>query len=529
LPTVVIADRLPEEVYGPLLREAGISFADGTKGSLEALLADNCEGLIVRSKTRVTAELLSKAPYLRIVGRAGTGTDNIELEAATARGVIVENTPSANSESAADHAMALIYALSRNILAADAAVKRGEWDPTKYLGTELNDKILGIVGFGRVGRRVAERGKAAGMNVLECDPFVDPKVAEELGCRAVGLDELLSASDYVSLHSSLSENNVGMIGKKELEMMKPTARLINIARGELIDEDALYDTLVNGKIAGAALDTFKEEPYRGRLTELGDLVILTPHLGATTAEAQRRVAEQITRQLIAYFKEGKIVNAVNVSLVAPEVKPFVSLVERMGYLAGKLAEGPIRSLEVTCYGELGEQDIRNISIYGLVGLLTDKVSPVNIVNAREIANGRGIEVFERTSSGEIDYRSMVSLKVNQAEGNSIEVNGMLYEKLGPRIIGLNGYRVDFEPEGTILITHHVDQPGILAHITRVLEVYKINIGNVSLSKSPMGKEAIAVIGLDSPAPENALGEIANREREIYDARQITLAPPATLL
>lgn len=529
MPTVVIADKLPEDIYGSLLDEAGISFADGTRGDLEALLADNCKGLIVRSKPQVTAELLSKAPYLLIIGRAGTGTDNIDLEAATARGIIVENTPSANTESAADHAMALIYALSRNILGADASVKRGEWERNRYLGTELSGKNLGIIGFGRVGRGVAVRGKSAGMNVLECDPFVDPKVAEELGCRTVGLDELLRASDYVSLHSSLSDENAGMIGKAEFEKMKPAARLINVARGELVDHDALYEVLVSRKIAGAALDTYDEEPYRGKLTELGDLVILTPHLGASTVEAQRRVAEQVTRQIISYIKEGRIENAVNVSIVAPEVKPFASLVERMGYAAGKLAQGPINSVELTCYGELAEVNVRGISTYGLVGLLTEKVNLVNIVNAREIAEGRGIEVSEGTSSAEVDYRSMVCLRVSQTNGEQIILNGMLYEKRGPRIVGFNGYDIEFKPEGTILVTYHEDKLGIVGYIGTTLAKHGINIDTTSLSNEAIEGRKVAVFRINPPASEDALAEIANKKIGIYDVRQITLAPPTSLL
>ena len=530
--TIVYADNLPEEIYGPLLEEAGIDYINATKGNLEDLLNScsvDCVAIVVRSQTYVDASLLSKVPNVQVVGRAGTGVDNVDVVAATARGVIVENTPSANTESAADHAMGLIYALSRNIPAADASLKRGEWERNRYLGTELSGKVLGLIGFGRVGRGVAERGKAAGMTVLECDPYVDEKVAGEYSARSVSLDELLRTSDYVSLHTTLTPENEGMIGKEELSKMKPTARLINVARGGLVDEQALYEALGSHQIAGAALDTFGKEPYRGPLRELGDLVILTPHLGAATEEAQQRVAEQITKQLIAYFKEGKIINAVNVSIVAPEIKPFVSLVERMGYLAGKLAEGPVRSLEVTCHGEIAEADIRGISTYGLVGLLTDKVNFVNIVNAREIADGRGIEVSEATSSTEIDYRSMVSLKVTQPEGEQIVLNGMMYEKRGPRIVGFNGYDIEFKPEGTVLVTYHEDKLGIVGYIGSTLAKYGINIDTINLSNEAIEGRAVAVIRIDTPAPEDALAEIANKEIGIYDVRQITLAPPTTLL
>ena len=518
---VLIADTLPRDVYVPLFQEAGIEYLDEVpKSNLEKVIAD-CEGLVVRSATKVTAELLANAPKLKIIGRAGTGYDNIDLNAATLRGIVVENTPDANSNSATEYTMGLIYALAKNISAADASLKSGKWEKSRYSGTELHGKRLGIIGLGRIGQLVAKLAMGNGMEVVFYDPYVSEENARKFGYTSLTFDELLRTSDYVTLHAVLTEETKGMIGTRQLSLMKPSARLINAARGELVDEDVLYDAIKSGKLAGAGIDVFEKEPYKGKLLELGDKIVVTPHLAASTEEAQTRVAEAIVNQMILYFKDDTLINAVNTSPFPPELRPYLDLVERMGYFAGWLLQDPITNIKVTCYGEITQMDIRGIDSASLVGLLSRYVDSINIVNAPQIAKQRGIIFSKEASEKQIDYRSMVSLEV-LAEGQKkpITISGILFGRRRPRVIELNGYEIEFEPTGNLLLTSHVDVPKVLAYITTTLGENDINIATSHLSRKTQGGSAMAVFSLDSPVPYKVIKELANPERGISDVRQI---------
>lgn len=518
---VLIADNLPQEIYAPLFRQAGIEFIDTIlPGSLEQVIAD-CEGLIVRSATKVTSELLDKAPKLRIIGRAGIGYDNIDIDAATLRGIVVENTPDANSVSAAEHTMGLIYSLARNISAADAALKSGRWEKSLYLGTELNGKRLGIIGLGRIGQLVAKLAKGNGMEIVFHDPYISEEVPIKLSCTPLPLDELLRTSDYVTLHAVLTSETRCMIDAKKLTLMRPTAKLINTARGELVDEDALYNTIKSGRLSGAAIDVFEKEPYRGKLLELRDKVIVTPHLAGSTIEAQTRVTEEITSQIIAYLREGRYTHAVNVSKLSLEIKPYIDLVERMGYFVSKLIKAPIENVKVTCYGELAQSDIIGISNVALVGLLSEHVD-INLVNASQVAKQRGINFFETRSTEQIDYRNLISLEVFVKAYEPIYVKGILFEKKGPRIVGLNGCDIEFEPSGILLISSHQDVPGVIAYISRILEENNINIATVSLSREAQRGKAIGVYRVDSLVAEGIIKKIAEGSDKVYNVQQIVI-------
>ena len=518
---VVIADKLPEEIYGPLLEDAGISYVQASTNNLNDLL-ENCEALIVRSATKVNSSLIARAPNLRIVGRAGTGYDNIDLEAATSKGIVVENTPDGNTNSAAEIAITLMYAFARRIPEADYSLKMGRWERNSLSGIELEGKTLGVVGLGRIGRLVATRAKSLGMNIL----YYDPPNFSETPFKKTSLEDLLKRSDVVTLHLPAMKETEGLMGEKQFSLMKPTAYLVNAARGELVDEDALYIAISSGKIAGAAIDVFKQEPYEGKLRNLGSRVILTPHLGASTAEANTRVAEQITKQLIAYLNENKIENAVNVSTVIPELKPYGELIERMSYFGSKLLGEPISSIEVTCYGEITKLDRNGLSNYAIIGSLSDYIENINFVNSKGLARESGIEISDTGSPEETAYRNMISLDMN-SRTKKVQIEGIYFEKEGPRIVGVNGYKLEFSPQGIILATEHHDQPGVLAHLTSQLADAGINISTSELARNNLGGTAMAILQIDSKASNETLAKIKNGI--IYSVSQFEIRPPRNLL
>ena len=527
---VLSPDKLPHEVLAQKFKEAGIDYFAKDQYpqlDLEKLIAD-CDGLIVRSETKVTADLLDHAPKLKIVGRAGTGYDNIDVYAATARGIVVENTPDANSLSAAEHTMALIYALARNISVADASMKQGEWNRSRYAGAELSGKVLGIIGLGRIGELVARFAKAIGMEVVFHDPFISKERLQGLGYTSLPLEDLLGKSDYVTIHVNLTDETRGMIDAEKLALMRRDTKLLNVARGGLVDENALYDALKSNVIAGAAIDVFEPEPYKPKspdkdLRKLEGKVILTPHLGASTKEAQDRVARQIAEQIVLFFREKRIINSVNAREFSQDIKPYLGLVERMGYLARTLVQGPISEVRLACYGGIASSDISGISSVGLVGLLSGQVDSINIVNAPQIAHHRGIRISEERPPEQTDYRNMIGLEVLANGAQPVNVRGILFEGKTPRIVGLNGYTIEFEPDGTLLMTSHKDVPGVAGYIGTVLGKHQINIATINLSRESQGGKAIAVLKVDSSVPQEVIREIVNdTQKRFYDARQIVI-------
>lgn len=527
LPTVLIADPLPRGVYAEQFRQAGIEFLDDVaKSRLETAIAD-CEGLIVRSATKVTASLLDKAPKLRVIERGGTGIDGIDVDAATSRGVLVENTPDANSRSVAQHTMAFIYALSRNLVPAHLKMRSGHWGKKEYVAEELSGKTLGIIGFGRIGRLVAERAKVEGMRVVVFDRYVSRDNIQNVGCVPLSFEALLKEADYLSLHVPYIDKPVDqdgtrhIIDSKALALVKHTAKIINTARGELIDEKALHEALSSGRLAAAALDVFEEEPYSGQLLSL-DSVLATPHVAGQATEAQARVAEQVVKQTIAYLLRGEFSNPVNINPFSREIRPYLDLVERMAYIIRRLRDEPLTKVEVVYYGELPTNAISGLATAALVGLMRNQVEAINLVNAPLVARQRGVEFFETVSSQATGYSSLVSLNATFNGNSTTNIQGNFYEKKGPRIVSLHGMETSFEPAGNMLISIHDDVPGVLEYLTGTLSRNGINIAKSDLTREALGRKAMAIFNLDSPVPEDILAQLPNQSKRVYRVYQVTI-------
>lgn len=482
--------------------------------ALCAAVAD-CDALIVRSASRVTARILAAAPRLEVVGRAGIGVDNIDVAEATGRGVVVLNTPDANATTTAELTMAHLLSLSRNLPRADRSVREGRWERSALVGSEVQGKMLGVVGFGTIGRLVAARARGLGMTVLVQDPFVTREVIEAEGASCVDMAQLLAVADYVTLHVPVTPQTRGMIGPDELGVMKEGARLINCARGGLVDEEALAEALRGGKLAGAALDVFASEPPTDSpLLEL-DNVVFTPHLGASTREAQTAVGVQIARQVVTFLTTGEPVNAVNLPPVSAEMvvrlRPFQALARRLGRLLGVLAAGPLERVEVTLAGDTGDIAVTQVAVAALVGLLGDRFDvPVNMVNAQQLAKQQGVQVVESTTDTAGEYRTLVEV-TGHGGSQSVRVTGTLFDERLPRLVGIDDYEIEAVLEGELLVTRHADRPGVVAAIGAALATAGLNIERMHIG--PVGEEgqAMAVIGLDRKADETVRAAIAGVE------------------
>ncbi|MFP4058413.1 MAG: phosphoglycerate dehydrogenase [Candidatus Brocadiia bacterium] len=509
---VLITDPLAPEGVA-IFRQAGFQ-VDERPGlspqELRQALAE-CDALVVRSGTRVTADALEEAERLKAIGRAGAGVDNIDLDAATRRGVLVMNTPGGNTISACELTFAMMLALARRLPAASQRVKAGAWPRKEFLGTELWGKRLGIVGLGRIGSEVARRALAFGMEVVASDPFVTQERARSLEVSLVGLDELLASSDIVSLHTPRNKETERLIDRSAIARMKDGAVLINCARGGLVDEAALADALASGKLAGCALDVFEVEPPGDNPLLAFDQVVATPHVGATTHEAQAKVAVQIARQVVDVLRGRPPRNAVNAPAVEPELLellgPYIDLAERLGRLVVQLTGGRIRRITVTCRGEMTEHDIRPLTTAVLKGVLERALTtPVNIVNAPYIAAERGLQVDAVKSSALADFANLISVEAHTEEG-ATSVAGTLFGRDQPRVVRIDGYHVDAAPRGTLLITHNHDKPGVIAHASTVLARRGVNIADMTCGRDEPGGTSLLVISVDGSVDAETVGEI----------------------
>jgi D-3-phosphoglycerate dehydrogenase len=498
---IIVADKISDRGL-ELLRETGWEIASPAAAALPTELA-NADGLIVRSATRVTRELLDKADRLRVVGRAGVGIDNIDVEAATHRGVLVMNTPGGNSVSVAEHTLALMLALARSVPQSNASIHAGRWEKSSASGTELRGKTLGLVGFGRVGTEVARRARALEMQVLAHDPYVTPAAARELEVELVPLDELLRRSDVISLHTSLSPATEKMINAAALAKMKRGARLINCARGELIDEAALAEALRSGQLAGAAVDTFAVEPPKNSpLLGLPNL-IATPHIAGSTAEAQEEVGTAIAQQVRDYLADGLIRNAVNMPAMSAEqyrrLRPYLELGERLGGFVAQAA--PSRSfsrVRIRYAGEpaeLGSHVIRSAVLIGLLNSVLDE--KINLVNAGQAAAERGLVVEETTRRRERGFPNTLEVSLHDG-GRDLTVEGIVGQDGSPRILSLDGIGLEAPLEGTLLLTRNQDVPGVIGKIGTALGNLGVNIATFALGRrQPVhGAEAVALVRLD---------------------------------
>jgi len=459
------------------------------------------DAIVVRSATKLTAELIEQASRLKVIGRAGVGVDNVDVDAATRRGIVVANTPDSTVVSAAEHTIGLLVALSRNIPQAHAALKQGRWERSRYGGVELADKTLGVLGFGRIGQQVGRRALGLGMHVLAYDPFVSPERFRELGVEAAATpDDVYAAADFLTLHSPLTAETRGLIGRAALAKMKKGARIVNAARGELIDEQALLEALESGRIAGAALDVFPEEPYEGPLLAL-DNVITTPHLAASTEEAQDRAGVIVAEQVAAALEGGLVTNAVNIPVIGVEsleaLGPFIPLAARLGRLAMELAEGRARRIELTYYGELAEHDTRLLSVAALNGAFEGRVDrTVNYVNAPLVAAERGIEVREERARQARDYTHLIRVDVD-----GLRVAGTLIGSEDRQwLVSALGYELDLELAPLMVFCGYSDVPGVIGRVGTLFGDADVNIASIAVSRTNKGDKALMALSIDTPAP-----------------------------
>lgn len=525
--TIVVADRVSPSGLAPLVDHERFTVAMGADWDRERLRSElaGAHGLVVRSGTRVDDELLGSAPVLRVVGRAGVGVDNIDLDAATERGVAVLNAPSGNTVSAAELTFALILAAVRRIAAADRSVRAGEWARSRFAGAELRGKVLGLVGAGRIGTAVARRAQAFGMEVRAYDPWLSEERAGDLGVtRVPSVKELLGGSDVVSLHVPLTDRTRGMIGVDELAAMKPGAVLVNVARGGVVDDAALARALTDERLAGAALDVYETEPLApdSPLRDAPNLV-LTPHLGASTAEAQELVAREIAEAVRDVFLHGDLSRALNAPAVGGEalrrLRPTLELARRLGRLASALAPGGIDEVEVRYAGPFGDA-LSPVAAYVLMGLLAPIVGEdrVNFVNAFHLAGARGMDVSTHRLARHADYTDYVEVAL-ATEGGPHRVAGALLGDQHPRVVRIDEYHVDVVPEGSLLVLRNRDVPGVIGRVGSLLGSLKLNIAEYHQSRLSEGGEALAAVAVDGSVD----GEVVERLcglAEIADARVV---------
>ncbi len=484
------------------------------------------DALMVRSATKVTAEVFEAARRLKIVGRAGVGVDNIDVAAATRHGVIVVNSPEGNTVAAAEHAIGMMVAVARRIPAADQAMKSGEWGRERYVGVELYHKTLGILGLGKIGQRVAATAKAMGMRVIGYDPFLSPDKAQEIGVELVEMDRLLADSDFVTIHVPKTPETAHLFREETFAKMRPGVRIINCARGGIIDEAALVKAIEDGRIAGAALDVFEKEPLgESALRSLGDRIVLTPHLGASTEEAQLKVAVDVAEQIAEVLAGNPARSAVNIPSMRPEhiepVRPFLGIAEKLGLLLGQLIEGPIRRLEVLYAGELAEKRTDPLTTAVLKGLLSGAVAEgVNYVNAPLVAKERGIEVRESRTTEAGEFHDLIEVSCEAGDSRKT-VAGTVFGDGNPRIVRIGDLRFNMEPEGYILIAPHEDTPGVVGRIGTLLGQNNINIFGLQLGRRFRRGPAVMALNVDEPIPPELLATIGSLEG-FHDVRCVKL-------
>ena len=484
-----------------------------TKDQLLKIIADY-DGLIVRSGTQVTADVLAAAKQLRVVGRAGVGVDNIDVRAASMQGIVVMNTPGANSMATAELTMALMLAVCRNITQAHASLKSGEWRRGDFIGTQLYRKTLGVIGFGRVGKLVSERAKAFGMEVLVYDPMIMEETARELGVLLVELEDLLAESDYITLHTALVPTTAKLINADAISRMKDGATLINAARGKLVDEQALAEALKSGKLAAAAVDVYSTEPP-GADHPLIDLpnVIHTPHLGASTVEAERDVGIQIVNQVVSALRGTDFSYAVNMPFDVEgdfgAIKPYLELAETLGRLHAGLADKPVKRIDIEVQGDIVGNLVRAIGAGMLKGILASSSDvPVNYINAPTLANERGITTNQTVGLNNLDYPNLVASRAIW-EGGERLLAGVLFGGSEPRIVQIDEYRLEARPEGLVLVMQNLDVPGVIGQVGTLLASHGVNIGEWRLGRVRPGGEAMSFINLDTLPSDDTLRELAN--------------------
>jgi D-3-phosphoglycerate dehydrogenase len=510
-PKILVADPLPDGSLEKLRQQANVEVAYKLSKEMLQERIGEFHGLVVRSETKVTGDILEHARNLQVIARAGVGVDNIDVEAATRKGIVVLNSPEGNTLAAAEHTMALMLALARKIPHAHHSLRSGEWTRSRFVGVELYGKTLGVIGLGRIGREVASRAKAFGMKVLGHDPFVNETYAAEIGVLLLPLEEILQKADFLTLHVPLNTQTQNFINKERLTLMHPGSYLINCARGGLVDEDALFDALSNGRLAGAALDVFVEEPPKhSRLLQL-DNVVLTPHLGASTQEAQQRVALDVVEQMLDIFQGKPARSPVNIPALSAEkfqfLKPYLFLLEKMGLFLSQICRSPLTEVRLLYEGEIAKENLSFLSSSALKGLLWHELGEsINFVNALVTARSRGIKIEEAKLHSSGNYTNLVSIeaKTNQKQHH---VSGSVFDGKEARILEVDGYVLNVFPKGCKLLTWHVDRPGIVGDVGTILGRHDINIAEMQLGRDKIRGQALMILSVDDFISSNILNEI----------------------
>ena len=468
------------------------------------------DGLAIRSATKVTAKMLEKAKGLKVIGRAGIGVDNVDIPAATARGIIVMNTPFGNSITTAEHAITLMLSLARQIPEADASTRAGKWEKNKFLGVEIYNKTLGIIGCGNIGSIVADRAIGLKMKVIAYDPYLSAERAMQLGVEKVELDELWRRADVVTLHTPLTDNTRNIINAKTLALMKKGVRVINCARGELVDEAAMCEALKSGHVAGAAFDVFREEPATKSCLFTLPNVVCTPHLGASTMEAQENVALQVAEQMADYLLRGAITNAVNFPSIsaeeAPKLKPFVALAEKLGSFAGQLTETGLQKVQITYEGGVAQMNTKALTSAAVAGLLRPMLQDINVVSATTVAKDRGIIIEETRREAEGDYESLITVTV-VTDRQSRHISGTVFADGRPRIVNIKGIRMDAEFGPSMIYITNLDKPGFIGKFSSTLGDAGINIATFHVGREAPGADAIALIEIDGELSPDVLAKV----------------------
>ncbi len=523
---VLISDNLSTRGVD-ILKKAGLEVEFRSKTTVEEIekMIGDYDALIIRSATKVTAGLLEKASKLKVIGRAGSGLDNVDIPAATKKGVVVMNTPGGNTVTTAEHTIGMIFASARMIPQAYSSMKAGKWEKKKFEGVELFDKTLGIIGLGAIGGVVANRCTALGMKVLAFDPFISTEKAKQLGIELADLDTIYKRSDFITVHTPKTKETAGLINKDTIAKMKDGVRIINCARGGIVNEADLYEALKSGKVAGAAFDVFEKEPPENHPLMTLDNFIATPHLGASTLEAQENVATAVAEQIVDYLIAGTVRNAVNVPSVPadqlPSLSPYINLAERMGLFTAQVIEGGLTQVTVEYSGDVSNLKLEPVTLAALKGLLTPMVQEnVNYVNAPLIAKDRGIEVKVSKSSDTREYTSLITIKV-KAGAKEMSVSGTLNSKKEPRIIQVDDFPMETVPEGDMLVLMNNDKPGVIGGIGMLMGQSGVNIARMQFGREKQGGLAMSIVSVDSPISDELMNKV-RKLPNVLSAKQVRI-------
>ncbi|MBU8907193.1 phosphoglycerate dehydrogenase [Desertibacillus haloalkaliphilus] len=515
---ILVSDAMSKDGLLPLLENDNVICVQKNVDEVEGTL-DTFDALLVRSATAVTADLLDKMTNLKIIARAGVGVDNIDIDAATKRGIVVVNAPDGNTISTAEHTFAMMASLVRHIPQANQSIKSGEWNRKAFQGTELRGKTLGIVGFGRIGTQLAQRANAFEMDLLVYDPFLTRDRAEKVGVVPADLNEVLESSDIITVHTPLTKETKGLLGMKNIAKTKSGVYLINCARGGVIDEEALKHYLENGHVAGAALDVFEEEPANHNNLLEYDQVIATPHIAASTKEAQLNVAAQVSEEVIRFLEGNPANNSINMPTLSKEVyekvQPYYELTKVMGTILAQCSKTPVQEIEVNYGGEITDHETSITTRSLIAGFLQPRVdAPVNDVNASFIAKERGITFGEKYVNNSYGYSNIIHAIVH-GEDRSFDLQGTYVKEYGPRIVRINGFNVDFYPSGHIIYIQHTDRPGVIGYMGQLLAKHNVNIATMQVGRKEEGGEAIMMLSVDKNVNDDVLKDLTSIDEIIF--------------